>query len=220
MNAKKRPTHSLKIRLRRKEINILILFYSDIVYLLFYYLFSSLFSVLRGSITLLSQLAWLLSDQWILKIHLTALKQFLSFTLQLPGPSGAGSTSFTSWTSERRQSASRGWGKSCDLDPPFTQGIITPLLCSQIWNACNTPPKFQWTLELHRVQEQTTNVKVPWSSYKLHFGKKLCLYPLQHQPTEANCSVNGPKPHVKSIESGAGIGPARLFTSNRVECTH
>lgn len=62
--------------------------------------------------------------------------------------------------------------------PQLIQGMITLLLCSHIWNACNTPPEFQSTLELHCVQEQTTNVKVPWSSYKLHFGKKLCLYPL------------------------------------------
>lgn len=55
--------------------------------------------------------------------------------------------------------------------------------------------------------------KFPWNSYKPHFGEKSFVYIhlIQHQPTEANCLVNGPKPHVKSIKSGAGIGPA---------CTH
>lgn len=83
---------------------------------------------------------------------------------------------FPSWTSERRQSKSKGRGKSCDLDPTshrnyHTSPLLMYLECLQTYLQNFGQP---WNC----IQEQTTNVKVPWNSYKPHFGKKLCLYPL------------------------------------------
>lgn len=111
-------------------------------------------------------MAWLLSDQWILKIHLCTLEQFLSHS---PSPWAIRCRQhllhiLDQWekTNFNQRMRERLWS-----GPLFTQGIITLLFCSHIWNPCNTPPKFQSTLEL-----QTTNMKFPWSSYKLQFGKK------------------------------------------------
>lgn len=68
---------------------------------------------------------------------------------------------FTSWTSEGRQSVSKGRGQSCGLDPTLHRELSH--FRPRIWNAFNTPPKLQSTLELHHTQEQTTNAKVPWN---------------------------------------------------------
>lgn len=159
-------------------------------------------------------MAWLLSGQWILKIHLTTLKQFLSFTLHLYGPSGAGSISFSSHLVPVRgdKVQAKNEGKAVIWSPLYTgKDHTSPLF----WNAYNTPPKFQSTVGPHCVQKQTTNVKVPWNSHKPHFGKKFCLYPLNSTSTNWSKLVNVSKPHLMSIKSGAC-----LYTPNRTTCTH
>lgn len=176
MNAKKRLTYSLKIRLRSKEINTLQYGYNFIQILLNIY-FQAYFQFRNEALLLLSQLPWLLSDQGILKIHLTTLAILVFHsTASVTIRCRQHLLFFTCGTSERRQSANKGRGQSCDPTlhrelSHFSSTHISGMLATHLQNFSQL-----WNFITHRSKQQRW--KCLGTAYKLLFGTKLCLHPL------------------------------------------
>lgn len=105
------------------------------------------------------------------------LKAILVFHSSVSRIIGAGSSSFSSHLGPVRgdKVKAKDEGKAVIWTLLHTRNYHTSLL---IYLECLQTHLQNFGQPWNCIQEQTTNVKVPWNSYKPHFGKKLCLYPL------------------------------------------